>query len=466
MSAIAYRERLKTILLLVLVLLSLSQFYHMIYSAAEPAQQLFISDNYKEAVNESGVSFTPDILATPIRIIAHCIRDENSRSLLRSNVVHFSNIWQLILGVFTAHDTLDVDEIQAAPRSLWDINKPSIELILFSPMQLFIYLDLIGVELAGDEAKRSSFVVDRFYLSAEINDRVLFSDGRGAIYALPFSFQAQVLYGFLEITSRGVPLIQIFDIAPFGLVSSHEIYQLSSHSLANWMVSPELNAERFEMITAAAFSGLAAVRVDYDSQDLYFEDNMQRLTLRGFELMLEQTRSIMAATEGTQPIWREAAAYLDGLTLLPQESFYFDGFVEHGSRQSVFMQQARNGRPVFFAGSNDRNEPVLSSLYARGRNSGLLYMRYRPLRLPNISDTVTVLSLPQIIRLFLDQFPVLPYSDEALPMLRDIYEGFLVREGMTQTTLVWVIEFVDGRRYFMDMVSGSYLGFMPPPAER
>ena len=465
-------ERAKTLLLLLLVLGSVTQFAFLVLSAHEPLYTL----PPREIRTASELPLqAPELLAAPVRMIAN-FTTPGRHALLRSNSGYFHNIWVFAKSALTAGGPFLSSQIVPVSAQLWNPALPSLELILNHPLPLWIYLDLLGIPVVIDEengeAHFRSLVVDRFYLpaAAEGDSRVLFSDGLGGIYALPRGVRRDVLQAFLEISEEGVATIQPVDLASFGLEAAHVIYNPGAAQVSSWAVSPVFTPESFALRAPGAFRDLALMRHFEDELEaVIFEDGERRLSLSSGLLLLEQARGGLHQGGTYRSLWQEAAGFLRRSGLMPEDnySFFFDGFSSIANREVVFFQQAHWGRPVFIREDGVSGYRMVSTLRASGRNSELVTLRYRPLRFTNIIRTVTAYPLEQLLARLATIAPELPGLAGTLPLVRDIYEGFLFApSGELVSQPVWVIEFVHGYRYFFDMITGTFQGYLPPVGER
>jgi len=456
-------ERLKTVLLTVLVALSVLQYALLFATGQEPVYLLLpageatFQDSYLPVADNP-----PELLATPLRLIAH-LPNLGKHALLRSNSAFFPNLWTMAKGVLLAAPSLDSAAITPVPWEEWATSLPSMELILCQPLPLSAYLQLLGVELIGSR----DYQVDRFYLSAYVDDCILFSDGTSC-YSLPRRLNAQVLRVFLAMVEGGVHVeVYPFDLTPYGLYSPHGIYSLGAVNASQWLIAPLLTKELYEEQGPKAFGNPSAMRILRDaSGETIYEDNQRRLWRQEYQLLLEQMRVTPSSEESPAPIWLQVAGFLRSIDLWPELNLYCDGIYGTDSRQIIFMQQAQEGRPIFYREEGSAGGGLVSTLRGRSRNGELIALRYRPMRFLNKSSNMPALPLEQLLGTFTAQLSLLPGTDKALPPLRDVYEGFLCQSDSAVTDLVWVLEFYDGRRYFCDMVTGAYLGYQPPLAER
>jgi len=461
-------ERLKTLLLATLVFLSVFQYGILLSETKEPVYQL---PAYQLGEGVPTLSYPRlDVLAVPIRMVAHFRNTKydpandseplvSKHAFLRNRVRYFSNIWSFTLELLLDHPSIDISQIKPVEPQEWDTYSPSIELILCRPLPLSIWFDLVGVNLSGEATE---LIIDRLYLSGIHDDLVLISDGAGGIYSLPLRMKADVVDAFLLICEEGVSPILPFDVSAYGLQTAHQVYTLGSSNVSQWYYVSSLDESLFDELATRAFANSTTLRItqDPDSTNTIFEDNERRLLMESNQIVLEQTR-INPGAEHPYTIWQETAAILSRMELLPEDSFYFDGFYSTAARQHIAFQQAKDGYPVFYIEDSAQGESIVSTLRARGRSGELVSLRYRPLRLTNIRENVAVLSLDRLLEIFTAEKQELP-DGESLPLLRGIYEGFLCRPGSTTTQPVWIIEFIDGRRYFYDLATGEYQGYLQP----
>ena len=467
------RERFKTFALAFLVLSGVLQFFLLIATGQEPVYVLPPQTQQKLLEEQQG--FPPETLAMPIRMIAHLgpkgtDPDAKEHVLLRSSVTYYANIWSMLKEIFTAEPFLDLEEVMAVRPSLWNANEPSLELILCQPVDIDVYLDFLGVttNLGESLEAEKAICIDRFYLSASSDDLVLVSDVAGVIYALPWKTNAAVLHEFLRIAERGVLEVFAVNVEAYGFASAQAIYGTSSLEASRWLVALGLSAERFYDLAPNIFDDPALLRVseEVEEEGIVFEDNRRRLSFEGNRMSLEQTRASLISDVGTTPIWREAASVLRTLDLWPEDNFYYDGALSTYSRQTIFLQQAHHGRPVFEL-RQDEEISILSTLCAEGRAGELVTLSYLPWRLSNISGpAVAIIGQGELLQRLGAHLSETAEERADLPLLRDIYEAFLCRDSSDLTELVWVVECVDGQRFFFEMQSGAFIGAMSALAER
>ena len=453
------RERLKTWVLMALVVAAVAQFSLLLYSRQDVVRVIPRPLNPSERPNaQLAQSLPPEVLAIPIRMYTHL--PGNQHKLLRSSSRYYTNIWNMCRNIMEAYPTLAASQFTPLEESLWNVYAPSVELLLSQTLPLKTYLTLLGIDYVGDD----SLYVDRLYFSST-NEQVYLSNGEGGLYHTPWKSQPELLTSILGLVeASSSPYVQPYTL-PAQLQSVHQLFVLAEpmQNTNIYNVVPVLRAENYTDLALKAFADPTSLRMlpySGEEETIIFENFERRLRFDDHRLVLEQWDSGTLAED--MPLWQQAVQFLREVEIWPAENFYFDGLGGSGMRTTVFFQQAHEGRPLHYLDYNAAGEVRISSTLRAEENNGLLAsLRYRPFRITNaLSEQSNATSQDQAIATFMNLLPTLPGGDETLPLLRDIVEGFLCSYQSDTAHTVWIVEFVGGRRYFFDIASGDYIGYL------
>ena len=453
------RERLKTWLLFILVATAVAQFSLLLYSRQDVVRVIPRPINPVERPNSQlALDLPPEVLAAPIRILAHL--PGNQHKLLRSSSRYYANTWNTCRSILGAYPTLIASQFTPLEEEAWNVSAPSVEILLSQALPLKTYLAFLGVNYLGDE----SLNIDRLYFSAS-GEHVYLSDGVGGLYHTPWKSQPDLLTSILALVeASSSPYVQLYAL-PAQLSSVHQLFVLAEpmQNTHAYNVVPLLRAENYTNLALKAFADPTSLRMlpySGNEETIIFENFERRLRFDDHRVVLEQWDS--GAMPEPVPLWQQAVQFLREVDIMPAEGFYFDGLGGSGLRSTVFFQQAHEGRPLHYLDYDSAGEVrITSSLRAEENNGLLASLRYRPFRVTNAQgEPMAATSQQQAMTSLLTLLPTLPGGDEALPPLRDIVEGFLCSYQSDTARTVWIVEFVGGRRYFFDVASGDYIGYL------
>lgn len=465
------RERIKTFVLVVLVLLSVGQFSLMIVAKPEQVRVLSLhpsktDQGYQEELED----LPPDVLAVPLSMVVHL--ENQQHRLLRSSSKYFGNIWNYATSSLTTLPSVDAADFAEVDRANWDTDKLSIELVLMQALPLDIYLDMLGIECRGDAFPR----VDRFYFSTDEENAIYLSDGSAHIYRTPWASQPEILDSFLNYIQNGIYLSVVpYDLGELSLASFHDIYIHERPGTASsWIVQYELNGQHFREVATQFFSESPFLRAlsDENSEITSYENLEQRLRYDRYSVLFESWNiSYPHVSEGEEAKKqeRESVRFLRSLELWPDDSLYSDGRTSDRRLSYVYFQYAKNGMPVLRAERDEATEQlsIKATFKAEFNNGEIGSFDYQPIKLVNSrQDNMPVISQQQVLRSFAEQEEDRREEERASICLRAVYEGFLCIDNDSVAQPVWIIEFVDGRRYFYDISSGAYLGYQQAVTER
>lgn len=466
------KELPKSIALILMVVLGLWQMSLFIQHQALGPQRLLsptVMAAAQPVPEQEQLSHLPAELVTPPRVIAH-LGDEK-HALLRASSGFYTNIWNNIWRSSIAKDrVMKFSDFREVDRDLWDGLSPSVEMILSHPTPLGLWLQGLGVKLEGADGRQ--LVVNRLYVSALADDRILIEDIEvGKVYTMPVDFDAGILKKFLEVTAASVYYAQV-PLSPkiFAIPMANPIYVYTKAPLvAPRQVEIEPVAEIDKLLTAF-FPDPSMVRLYKDSQEneTYYDGVRMLKRLNGLRRLatLQAPDGAVAAVE-PDPLL-VMARWTTRLQQWSEGEISFDGQKLQANGQIVtYYQQAYQGKPIFRQGSTEGALPAIRPSYTVGSQGGTLLSLERDTAKIGASGTHKE-ALDAIFALAVvdDRWESLfPGRGREEKKLRDIYEAFLVDSG-SMAKPVWCVEFYDGSKILVDIYDSTIRGVMLPVLDR
>ena len=460
-------ERLKTILLSLLVVFSIAQFGLLVIRGLDPVRQIRYNEVAQQEKENHGSELLK-ILAAPPRMIAHVPEApslisslEVKHILLRSSSRYYSNILNRVFDVLTSAPILTDQQLYEVDSSVWNPDVYALELILQQPLPIDVYFELLDVSYIGVNIP----LIDRFYISATEEDTVYFSDSEGHVYQGPWKARSIIFYEALKACESVSALaIRPYDFNQHQVQTTRAIYFSSTpNNIAPWTTSYVVDANSFHEIAPQAFVDQASLRVSVYESVPFYEDLSQRLRLVGNQLVLERWPWHIGRTDQlAQPLWTETVTFLSSLGLWSREDHIIDGVQNQTGQMTIFFLQVYDGKPLFHVDGD--TQLAQSGLRATSNRGSLTALTFKPLLIRNALQTSSAKSQEQALTAFLTLCQQEGIELESL-VLRDIYEGFLCMPGRNAEE-VWVIELMDGSRYLFNMITNEYEAQMPRIAIR
>lgn len=456
-------KRLQTPLLVFLVLLSLTQFAIMISHSQEISR--VVRQEVLEPPAES--TFNTTHLVAPPRIYA--LLPNGDTALLRSSSAHYLTIWNTVLkGSLNQLRFLRPDLLQLVDEDTVLDEEVGIFLMLPSPLPLDQFCTALNIEFASFDHQVLP-VINRIFVSAEKNDRVLIEDeASDNFYKLPITSKAEVFFNLLEITQNGVYYgLRPIDLAPYDFSAANEIYTYQQTPYVSSRSVGRAHEQNIEVIASRYFDDITMIRTFRGANDsLVYYDGIK--TLRQLENVtrfpiLELKRSADQSLIGDRPL-QALVKELTKLQLWPQRAEYILDGLNCGKVTQGYYNLVNNGRPIFISQGDFQ---VTNTLKAANQDDSLTSLWLVEPVVGTSGKQHLAFSAEYILWSFWNQLEwVWPELKAEEIVLRDVYEGYLFSQDQKSVDLVWIIEFYNGAKVFYNMVNAEYLGRLAPLLDR